>query len=215
MVIPDNVGYKLTMSNNAPIRDDNGITSANDVATKIKVISGPQEGWMGRAYYKQDEVQFQTINSTAVTTLWNFHNYLKNFVPWSGTNGLNRYKYWGGSNANPQNPKNITFYIPGPVNSAKFLLGGSAGNNFIPAYNADVVINNNNNYIKNNSFLYIYTSSGQGPIYNYQQNLNISTLNSGNNNFYVWFNATVNQNMPWFSILGNYSTTLSCSKGNS
>jgi hypothetical protein len=214
VVIPDNVGYKLTMSNNAPVSDDNGITSANDVATKIKVISGPQEGWMGRAYYKQDEVQFQTINSTSVTTLWNFHNYLKNFAPWSDTTyGLNRYKYWGGTNANPQTIKNITFYIPGPVNSAKFLLGGSAGNNFIPAYNADVVINNNNNYIKNNSFLYLYTSTGQGPIYNYQQNLNVSTLNNGINNFYVWFNATTNQNMPWFSILGNYSTTLTVPKG--
>ena len=35
--------------------------------------------------------------------------------------------------------KNITFYIPGPVNSAKFLLGGAAGSGFIPTYSADVV----------------------------------------------------------------------------
>ncbi len=75
--------------------------------TKVKVISGPQEGWMGRAYYKQDEVQFQDINSTAVTTLWNFHNYLKNFAPWSS--GLNTYKYWGGTNGNPQRAVPITF----------------------------------------------------------------------------------------------------------
>lgn len=203
----------LTMSNNNPISDDNGIISANDVVTKVKVISGPQEGWMGRAFYKQDEVQFQDISSTSVTTLWNFHNYLKNYVPWSGTNGLYTYKYWGGTNTNPQNSKNITFYIPGPVNSAKLLLGSSAGNNYIPAYNADVVINNYHNYIKNNSFLYLYTSTGQGPIYNYQKNLDISTLNNGNNNFFIQFNATANQNMPWFSIIGNYSTILSVPKG--
>jgi hypothetical protein len=96
-VIPDNIGYKLTMSNNNPIIDDNGIISANDVVTKVKVISGPQEGWMGRAYYKQDEVQFQDISRKSVTTLWNFHNYLKNYVPWSGTNGLYTYKYCGGT----------------------------------------------------------------------------------------------------------------------
>ncbi|WP_048190747.1 hypothetical protein [Methanobacterium sp. SMA-27] len=213
VVIPDNVGYKLTMSDNAPVQDDNGVLSANDVATKVKVISGPQEGWMGRAYYKQDEVEFQDINSTAVTTLWNFHNYLKNFGPWSS--GLNTYKYWGGSNSNPQSPKNITFNIPGPVNSAKFLLGGAAGSGQTKIYSADTIINQiNHNVILNSSFLYIYTSSGQGPIYNYQKNLNVSTLNSGKNNFYVQFiNATNTQNMPWFSILGNYSTTIHVPKG--
>ncbi len=86
-MIPDNVGYRLTMSNYNPVSDSNGVLTSNDVVTKVKVISGPQEGWMGRAYYKQEAVQFRTINSTAVTTLWNFHNYLKNFEPWH-TNGL-------------------------------------------------------------------------------------------------------------------------------
>jgi hypothetical protein len=209
-VIPDNVGYKLTMSDNDPVTDDNGVLSANDVATKVKVISGPQEGWMGRAYYKQDEVQFQDINSTAVTTLWNFHNYLKNFAPWS--NGLNKAKFWGGTNvASGQTSIPINLSVPGPVNNAKFLLGASAGNGFIPSFNADVDINGNHNYIKNSSFLYIYTSTGNGPIYNYQQN--VTNLINGNNNFFVQFNATTNQNMPWFSIISNYSTTISVPKG--
>ncbi len=214
VVIPDNVGYKLTMSNNAPVTDNNGVLTSTDVVTKVKVISGPQEGWMGRAYYKQDEVQFQDINSTSVTTLWNFHNYLKNFGPWSDANyGLDRYQYWGGTNNNPQSIRAINFSAPGPVSSAKFLLGSSAGNNFVPAFNADVVIDGNNFYIKNNSFTYLYTSSGQGPIYNYMKILNSSVLSNGLNNFYVQFNATKNQNMPWFSIIANYTTVISVPKG--
>ncbi len=105
VVIPDNVGYSFTMtlpSGDQTVTDTNGVLTSNDVVTKVKVVSGPQQGWMGRAYYKQDQVLFQTINSTSVTTLWNFHNYLKNFSPWSS--GLNTYKYWGGSsNNNPLN----------------------------------------------------------------------------------------------------------------
>ena len=213
VVIPDNVGYRLTMSNNAPVTDSNGVLTSTDVVTKVKVISGPQEGWMGRAYYKQDEVQFQDINSTSVTTLWNFHNYLKNFGPWSGTGGLDTYQYWGGTNSNPQNIRAINFSAPGPVSSAKFLLGSAAGSGQTRAFPADVNINNVHNYILNSSFLYLYTSSGQGPIYNNLKNLNSSSLNNGLNNFYVQFNATSNQNMPWFSIIANYTTVISVPKG--
>jgi hypothetical protein len=212
VVIPDNVGYKLTMSTNNPVSNSNGVLTSNDVATKVKVISGPKEGWMGRAYYKQDEVQFQDINSTSVTTLWNFHNYLKNFGPWSG--GLNTYKYWGGTNANPQASIPINFSMPGPPNSAQFLLGSAAGSGQIPAYSADVVLNNvNHNYILNTSFLYIYNSAGVGPIYNYQKNISSAILNNGLNNFYVQYNATANQNMPWFTIIANYTTVISVPKG--
>ena len=131
-VIPNNIGYSLTMLDNPAVTSNNGVLTSKDVVTKVKVISGPQEGWMARAYYKQDEVQFQTINSTSVTTLWNFHNYLTNFVPWNG--GLNSYPYWGGTyptgrNPPPQTSVPITFYMPGTPNSAKFLMGAAAGNN--------------------------------------------------------------------------------------
>ncbi len=216
VVIPDNVGYKLTMSNYNPVSDSNGVLTSNDVVTKVKVISGPQEGWMGRAYYKQEAVQFQTINSSAVTTLWNFHNYLKNFDPWH-TNGLDTDTFWGGTNVNNNVAVPINFSAPGPVNSAQFLLGSAAGSTYIPAYGADVIINGQNNYILNSSFLYLYTAStgaGQpGRIYNYMKNLSSSSLNNGLNNFYIKFNATDNQNMPWFSIIANYTTSISVPLG--
>lgn len=214
VVIPDNVGYKFTMSlpsGDRTVTDDNGVLTSNDVATKVKVVSGPQQGWMGRAYYKQDEVQFQDINSTSITTLWNFHNYLKNFGPWSG--GLNTYKYWGGKNSNPQTSIPINFSMPGPPNSAQFLLGSAAGSGFVPSYGANVVINGNNNYILNSSFLYIYTSSGVGRVYNYQKNITSAMLNNGLNNFFVQYNATANQNMPWFTLIANYTTSISVPKG--
>jgi hypothetical protein len=216
VVIPDNVGYRLTMSNYNPVQDSNGVLTSTDVVTKVKVISGPQEGWMGRAYYKQDAVEFQDIDSTAVTTVWNFHNYLKNFEPWH-TNGLDTDTYWGGTNVNYNVAVPITFSIPGPVNSAKLLLGSAAGSTNFPAYGADVVINGNHNYILNSSFLYLYTASTganqPGRIYNYMKNLSSSSLNNGLNNFYVKYNATNNQNMPWFSLIANYTTTISVPKG--
>ena len=108
------LGYKLTMSYHPPASNNNGVLTSNDVATKVKVISGPQEGWMGRAYYKQEAVQFRTINSTAVTTLWNFHNYLKNFKPWH-TNSLDSDKFWGGTNVDNNVAVPINFSAPGPV----------------------------------------------------------------------------------------------------
>ena len=212
VVIPDNVGYSLTMSTYPSVSDSNGILTSNDVVTKVKVISGPQEGWMGRAYYKQESIQFQTINSTSVTTLWNFHNYLKNFDPWN-TNGLDTDKFWGGTNVNNNVAVPINFSAPGPVNSAQFLLGSAAGSGFVPAYNADVVINNNNNYIKNSSFTYLYTSTGVGAVYNYQKLLNSSKINNGLNNFYIQYNATNNQNMPWFTIIANYTTAITVPLG--
>lgn len=211
VVIPDNVGYRLTMSTQAPVQDSNGVITSNDVATKIKVISGPQEGWMGRAYYKQDEVQFQDINSTSVTTLWNFHNYLKNFGPWSS--GLNTNKYWGAT-SNGASSIPINFSMPGPPQNTKFLWGSAAGSGAVPAYAGDVIFNGaNHNYVLNTSFLYLYTSSGVGPVYNYQKNITNGVLSQGLNNFYVQFNATSNQNMPWFTILANYTTVISVPKG--
>jgi hypothetical protein len=214
-LIPSNIGYRLYVGDNE-VSNNNGVLTDTDVATSIKVISGPQEGWMGRAYYKQDQVLFQNINTTDVTTLWNFHNYLKNFIPWQ-TNGLNGDKFWGGTNVNSNVAVPIVFSMPGTVNSAQMLLGSAFGSSTIngnTTYNADVVINNNNNYIKNTSFTYLYNSSAQGPIYNYLQNINTSTLiNNAANNFYIKFNATNTHNMPWFTILGNYSTSIPVPQG--
>lgn len=214
MLIPNSVGYKITMDPYGSVSNSNGILTSTDVATKVKVISAPSEGWMGRAYYKQDEVEFQDITGSSVTTVWNFHNYLKNFSPWNG--GLNTYKYWGGSNSNPQTSIGINFTIPGPVNGAKFLLGSASGtgtgNN--KAFPADVLVNGQHNYIKNSSFTPLYVSSGQGIIFNYPQNISTTSLfGNTNNNFYVNFNASSSMNMPWFSIIANYTTTINAPKG--
>ena len=217
-VIPNDVGYSLTLGNYGNVSSNNGVLTANDVVTKVKVISGPQEGWMGRAYYKQDQVVFQTINSTSVTTLWNFHNYLSNFDPWSGN--LQNYPYWGGTDPTgrtppPQTSIPITFYVPGTPNSAVFLIGAAAGSGQTKLFDPDVVINNiNHNNILNTSFIFTYNSASQGPISNYQQNLSASILNTGVNNFYVQFkNATSTNNLPWFNIIANYTTQISVPEG--
>ena len=219
-VLPNNVGYNLTVGTYGHVSSNNGILVSDDVVTKVKVISGPQQGWMGRAYYKQDQVLFQTINSTSVTTIWNFHNYLKNFAPWSGSGGLNTSYYWGGTNPTgrtppPQTQIPITFYVPGTPNSAVFLIGAAAGSGQTKLFNPDVVINNiYQNNILNSSFIFTYNSANQGPISNYQQNLCATELSNGNNTFYVQFkNATTTDNLPWFNIIANYTTPISVPVG--
>ena len=102
-VIPSSIAYNLTIGTNPPVTVGNtrGLNTANDQVTKVEVISGPQEGWMGRAYYVQDQVNFTNVSINATTTVSNFHDYLQNFQPW-GDGGagtyLNSYPYWGGTN---------------------------------------------------------------------------------------------------------------------
>ena len=45
-------------------------------------------------------------------------------------------------------------------------------------------------------------------MYNFLGNINSSELNPGNNNFYINFSAKSSNKLPWFSILGNYTTTM-------
>lgn len=81
ILIPDGIGYKITVGSNPSVSDNRGLLTSNDVVTKVKTISGPKEGWMGRSYYNIKEVDFvdQQINTTS--TVWNFHNWLTNFEP--------------------------------------------------------------------------------------------------------------------------------------
>ena len=94
ILIPEGIGYKITIGDYGSVSDDRGILTSKDTATKVKVISGPQEGWMGRAYYNIKEVNFidEQINTTS--TVWNFHNWLTNYQPWH-TVGLDGSPYWG------------------------------------------------------------------------------------------------------------------------
>ena len=224
-LVPSGIAYRITMSTGTPYQVTNttgtrNLITSNDIATKVKVISGPQEGWVGRAYYKIEEVQFQDQTDTAVTTLWNFHNWLQNFDPWDG--GLNTYKYWGASGtSSSSNPKNISFYIPsnGTINGAKFLVGSAdsgSGYGYNPsAYGANFILNGNqtNHNILSGNFGTSLYSGGVGYMYNYLGNITSSELNSGTNNFYIKFNANSNQEMPWFSIIGNYTTSMKIPMG--
>ncbi len=217
MLVPQGIAYRLTMTPGTSYQVTNttgtrNLLTSNDIATKVKVISGPQEGWVGRAYYKIEQVQFQDQNSTAVTTLWNFHNWLQNFNPWNG--GLDDHKYWGsGSSA-----KNISFYVPsnGTINGAKILVGSADDTNWNPsAYGANFVLNGNqssHNILSSNFGDYLY-HGGAGYMYNYLDNITSSELYPGLNNFYIKFDADYNQKMPWFSIIGNYTTSMKVPQG--
>ncbi|TMS40321.1 MAG: hypothetical protein FGO69_11265 [Methanobacterium sp.] len=224
MLIPYGIGYKLTVGDNPPVTDNRGLVTATDVVTKVKVISGPEEGWMGRAYYKIENVSFTTVNQTTTTTVWNFHNYLNNFQPWNGNGFLSTHPYWAGSNAaSPsQIPQPISFSIPtiGTINGVQFLFGstydGTATGN--RATNTSLFINGVlRETIDPNEFLYIYSygsGSSTRKFYNNKTNLSTSLFHSGENNFYLRFNTASSTNrMPWFSILANYTTTLNVAEG--
>jgi hypothetical protein len=227
-LIPAGIGYSLQVGSNPPVTNNalGGLSASNDTVTKVKVISGPQEGWMGRSYYKIEAVNFTTVNQTTVTTVWNFHNYLTNFQPWSGTGYLSKYNFWGGSGASPQTDIPINFTIPtsGTINSAQILIGSAyeTGEGTPYAYNTDFYLNGQLALsVKNSSFNlsssphYLYQGTNW-YIFNYLNSLNTTLFTSGtpsNNNFYLRFNASQYNSMPWFSILANYTTTISVPQG--
>ncbi len=213
MLIPYGIGYKLTVGDNPPVTDNRGLATATDLVTKVKVISGPQEGWMGRAYYKIENVSFTTVNLNTTTTVWNFHNYLTNFQPWNG--GLNNYVYWGITSSPYTNPQNIEFSIPatGPINSVMVLFGSTHDSNGQATrtrfYKNDTLIDT----IDPNEFLYLFTNNNR-RFYNNKSVINPAFFNPGVNNFRLQFmSASSVNNMPWFSIIANYTTTLNVAEG--
>ncbi len=218
LLIPPGIGYKLILGDNLTVNGNNGGLTSTDIVTKVKVIPGPKEGWMGRAYYKVEQIDFVNQSDTQVTTLWNFENYLLNFNPWH-TNGLQASKdtYWGGTNAQKNAPKNINFQVPGNINSASLILGSSTSDTSVngKSYSANFILNNLGNMIQSSNFNYLYTSSANSKIFNNYSSISPSEFNNNSvNNFYVNFiNASSNNNMPWFSIIGNYTTTISVPKG--
>jgi len=215
MLVPYGIGYKLTVGDNPPVTDDRGLATATDVVTKVKVISGPEEGWMGRAYYKIENVSFTTVNLTTTTTVWNFHNYLTNFRPWYSDNHLRTYNFWAGSNSNPQQEQSIDFNIPstGPINNVMVLFGSTYDGSG-PATNTSFFLNGVlRETIDPNEFLYLFTNNNR-RFYNNKSNINNAFFNAGINNFYLRFNsASSNNNMPWYSIIANYTTTLNVAEG--
>jgi len=179
-LVPPGIGFNLTMSTTNPVsaRDDRGIIYSTDQVTKVKVISAPEEGWMGRAWYKLENVTFIQQPQTVTTTVWNFHNWLTNFDPWkSGTNGLQSYYYWGdtlsGYQSKTQTPANISFAVPyATLNYAKFLVGSdsySKGTSF----GANVSINGNRIHYDpaNATFIGPRANDANQWMYNYQGNI--------------------------------------------
>ena len=225
-LIPSNIGYKLTMDPYGSVNSSTNILVSGDVATKVKVISGPQMGYVGRAYYKLEEVKYENQQQNVTTTVWNFHNWLSNFSPWNDsysgnptTTRLYTQPYWGSGTS----ATNIPFSIPYNTTLIKgmFLLGSSnhysSQNPRSPSYSANVVINNLNHNILNSSFTFLNLRPGSSEtMYNYQGNLTSNELNNGNNNFYVNFkNPGLNKysDMPWFSILATYTNTFKVPTG--
>jgi hypothetical protein len=219
-LIPGDVGYKFTLSTYPSVINDRGtnFNTAGDVATRVKVISGPQEGWMGRAYYKLEEVEFMDQNQKVTSTVWNFHNWLTNFDPWDNSGHLQNYPYWGRGTT----PQNIAFSIPAGATSsgATFLLGSNNHRDSSgvrgPAYGANVVVNGVSHNIANSSFTFLNLRPGSyETMYNYQGFLNANELSAGTNNFYVNFRSPVDSysDMPWFSMIANYTATYKVPQG--
>jgi hypothetical protein len=216
MLIPNEIAYNMSMTYTTPVtvQNDRGLLYSRDTATKVRVLSLPQEGWMGRAWYKIEKFEFENQQQNVTTTLWNFHNWLTNFNPWSS--GLSSYPYWGSNTATPPTPIQFSFPNGATILGAKYLSGsgytsGSTG----PAFGTDLNVNGQHYIANSNQYTFLNMRPGTSPaqnMSNYQANL--TNLNNGINNFYLKFNQLRSgHNMPWFSIIGNYTTSFPVPKG--
>lgn len=220
ILIPQDTAYNLNMLGHN-VDNSSRVLVATDRATAVRVISGPREGFMGRAWYKNEEVKFIDQQVNVTRTVWNFHNWLTNFYPWSG--GLYYNQYWGYGSS----PSNIPFSLPADAvfHNAYFLQGSSnqsATSRNDLSYGVTVNINGMN-YQNSTPFTALYDrSNNYGWVYNYRGN--ITNLQAGSNNFYVKFNYLTGRNtyqgwqpysynMPWFSIIANYTTTIKVPEG--
>ena len=183
-LIPSDVGYKITLGSYPSVVNNRNLLYSNDVVTRVKVISGPQEGWVGRAWYKLEEVEFENQTQNVTTTLWNFHNWLSNFSPWRDGNGRARlasYPYWGSASGAPNTPINIQFSIPNGaiIQGGTFPCGSCNQNRSTtgtgPAYGVNFTLNGYTYPVNANQFTFLYKrppTTGNDrlnfPMYNYQ-----------------------------------------------
>ena len=221
-ILPSDVSYKMTMSTYTPQAINNrgrDYSVASDVATGVRVISGPQDGWLGRSFYNIKEVGLIQQDTNVTTTLWNFHNWLTNFNPWSWNDHLEDYRYWGYSGGSYQN---IAFSVPnttsstGRVNWARIIVNSVDKTNRNPSpYSANVVVNGNSNQVTDNQFLpQLYTYSNY-HFYNHQRLINVNTLTPGaTNNLYINYGSVTSTNdMAWFSLIANYTVSMVVPQG--
>lgn len=236
-LIPPGIAYNLTLKdvNTVTASDNRGLSYSTDQVTKVKVISAPNQGWQGRAWYKVNNFTFKDQPQNVTTTLWNFHNWLTNFDPWSPggydrnnnyytTDGLINNPYWGGGNS----PQSISFSVPSNIvlNNAKFLIGSSNKYNG-SAYNANITLNGVTYPSYSNYYTFLNNRPGTSgsttqKMYNFQGILNNSNFANGQvNNFTVKFwnmtgptnKYTERYDLPWFSIIGNYTTSIRVPQG--
>ncbi len=224
MLIPGDIAYNLTLtsSRTVSVQNDRGMYYSRDTATKVRVLSIPKEGWMGRAWYKIEKFEFEDNQQNVTTTLWNFHNWLTNFAPWSNNNGyLATVGKWGASSSSPYNAINIQFSYPNgaTILGGKYLSGSCIRNTSGSgsSFGTNLTVNTQVYQANANQYTFLYRRPSQNyPMYNYQGNLNVSNLNLGVNNFNLKFLAPVQNyidnnrqghDMPWFSIIGNYTTS--------
>ncbi|HMK54497.1 MAG TPA: hypothetical protein VK444_06920 [Methanobacteriaceae archaeon] len=232
MLIPNEVAYNLTMStpNVATVQNDRGIAVSRDVATKVRILSFPREGWFGRAWYKVEKFEFENQSQNVTTTLWNFHNWLTNFDPWDNNGGsLSSYKLWGSASGSPNTPINMQFSFPkgSTILGAKYLSGSCSRNStttvLSPSFGTNFTINSNIYTANSSQYTFLYRRPGgvNYPMYNYQGDINLSSL-SNNNSFNLKFLSPVynyadtnrrGNDMPWFSVIGNYITQFPVPQG--
>lgn len=229
-LIPNGIGYRLTINPGTPVSvERNTSTNTNylyskDVVTRVKVISGPREGWWGRAWFKTEPVEFTSQEINLTTTSWMFHNWLSNFSPWNSYWYWNEYthqweyrthlyenRYWGSG----ANPGNIQFTIPSDATilESKFIQGTS--NNFGGNSMGIGLVVNNQPAITVNPNQFVFLNQRPDTVsrmYNYQGDIPVSSLNPGINNYYVNFRDMLfwgnTYDMPWFSILSTYTTSI-------
>lgn len=228
-LIPDNIGYELTIRTTPPltVRDDRGLTLASDVTSRVEVISGPEEGWMGRAWYKVEEADFEPADIDVVATSWNYHNWLTNFEPWSLNGGsLRTYPLWGSTRTAPNNPIPITFSLPpdADIKGGRFIMGSCNRNRsgIGPPYSFQLNMNNLHTYnVPHGDFTFLYRRPPQAtlnyPMYDVMGDISAQHLLPGRNSFYVRFTDPVanrvsgdsrGHDMPWFTLLTEYTTTI-------
>ena len=215
-ILPSDVSYKMTMNGYSPQAINNrgrDYALANDVATGVRIISGPKEGWLGRSTYNIKEVGLRNQATNVTTTLWNFHNWLTNFPQWN-PNQLNTHPYWGYTGGSYQN---VAFSVPntttGTVNWARFIIN-SAHKNSGTAYRANVFLNNHQYSVPRANFQYLY-DSGSYRFYNNRTSVNPSHLTPGStNNLYVQYQDVSSYNdMAWFSLIANYPVNMVIPQG--
>nr|WP_148217890.1 hypothetical protein [Methanothermus fervidus] len=204
---PD-IGYRFLIDGHEVARKDIPGLVHKDVASRVKVVSAPQEGWLGRAWYYIPEVPFEDKQINTTTTVWNFHNWLTNFNPWR-YGGLYNYPYWGCDRWKRPVPINCSLPQNTTINSVKWIIGSACNNN--DRFSANLVLNGQNNYAYKSAFKYLYYSN---IWYFYMYYGNATRLIPGNNSFYVAFlnMSSYSYDMPWFSLIANYTTTIKVPK---